>query len=143
MAGHVDPARAQFDRFKAMERDRPVEMLNLVRLRETAAYPADHALAVAGLSGAEAYARYGAETAPILDRLGITILWRGGFEGVLIGPPNEHWDHLFIARYPTAHAFLEMVTDPAYRTAVVHRQAAVSTSRLIRCRPAEAGGRFG
>jgi hypothetical protein len=44
--------------------------------------------------------------------------------------------------YPTAAAFLEMVTDPVYRQAVVHRQAAVATSRLIRCAPRDAGEGF-
>ena len=34
---------------------------------------------------------------------------------------------------PGAAAFLEMVTDPAYREAVKHRTAAVSDSRLVRC----------
>lgn len=142
VAGHVDPVRAQFDTFKALPRDHPIEMLNLVRLRDRAAYPPGHDLAEAGLDGAGAYARYGAETAPILRRLGVTITWRGTFEGVLVGPGNEAWDHVFVARYPTAHAFLGMVTDPAYRHAVVHRQAAVATSRLIRCRPAPAGDTF-
>ena len=39
---------------------------------------------------------------------------------------------MFIARYPNAGAFLEMVTDPVYQDAVKHRQAAVLTSRLQR-----------
>ncbi len=143
IAGHVDPTRPQFDAFKALGRDRPIEMLNLVRLRGRAAYPEGHDLAGAGLSGAEAYARYGAATAPILARLGGGIVWRGGFEAVLIGPGREAWDHVFVARYPTAHAFLAMVTDPDYRRAVVHRQAAVRTSRLIRCAPAAPGAAFG
>ncbi|MEQ9259705.1 MAG: DUF1330 domain-containing protein [Roseovarius sp.] len=106
-------------------------------------YPEGHALAESGLSGAEAYRRYGAETAPIIARLGATILWRGEMQAMLIGPASEHWDHCFIARYPSAHAFLEMVTDAGYREAVIHRQAAVATSRLIRCKPVEAGGAFG
>jgi len=143
VAGHVDPTREQLDRFKALDRDQPVDMLNLVRLRDRAAYPEDHALAKAELSGAEAYACYGAETAPILKRLGVSILWRGGFEAVLIGPAGEHWDHVFVARYPSAHAFLRMVTEPDYRQAVLHRQAAVETSRLIRCSPTETGETFG
>jgi hypothetical protein len=54
-------------------------------------------------------------------------------EAMVIGPANEHWDEMFIARYPNSGAFMEMVTDPVYRQAVVHRQAAVETSRLIRC----------
>jgi uncharacterized protein (DUF952 family)/uncharacterized protein (DUF1330 family) len=140
---HVDPTRAQFDAFKAQNRDAPVEMLNLLRLRDTAAYPRDHPLAGAGLTGAEAYARYGAETASILDRLGGSIVWRGRFETTLIGPADESWDHVFIARYPSAHAFLAMIKDADYAAAVLHRQAAVATSRLIRCGPAEAGAFFG
>ncbi len=140
---YVDPAREQFEAFKRLDRDHPIEMLNLVRLREMAVYPPDHALAGDGLSSAEAYARYGQETAPIIARIGASIQWRGGFESVLIGPGYETWDHVFVARYPTAHAFFEMVTDPDYRQAVVHRQAAVETSRLIRCKPADAGGAFG
>jgi uncharacterized protein (DUF1330 family) len=61
---------------------------------------------------------------------------------MLIGPKDKHWDLAFIARYPTAGAFLEMVTDPQYREAVKHRQAAVLDSRLIRTTEAEAGQGF-
>jgi hypothetical protein len=53
------------------------------------------------------------------------------------------WDTIFIAHYPTARAFLAMVTDPGYREAVVHRQAAVETSRLICCQERDPAGAFG
>ena len=143
MTAYIDPDRAQFEAFKGLDRDQPIEMLNLVKFRAAAAYPPDHELAAAGLTGAQAYRNYGKETAPIIARIGASILWRGSFETTLIGPAEEVWDEMFIARYPTAHAFLEMVTDPVYRTAVVHRQAAVETSRLIRCGSAEGGASFG
>ena len=143
MTRFIDPEREQFEAFKALDRDHPIEMLNLVKFRETAQYPSDHALAGAHLTGAQAYGNYGSETAPIVARIGASILWRGAFQTMLIGPQNEAWDAVFIARYPTAHAFLEMVTDPAYRAAVIHRQAAVETSRLIRCAPTEGGDSFG
>ncbi|MEM8752148.1 MAG: DUF1330 domain-containing protein, partial [Pseudomonadota bacterium] len=35
---NVDPTRAQFEAFKALPRDTPINMLNLVRLRDEAAY---------------------------------------------------------------------------------------------------------
>ncbi|MEO0680104.1 MAG: DUF1330 domain-containing protein [Pseudomonadota bacterium] len=143
MEAHVDPERAQFEAFKALPRDAPVEMLNLVRFRQVAAYPAAHPRAAEGLTGAEAYALYGRDSGPVLARVGGAILWRGRFETVLIGPAEERWDAVFIARYPTAGAFLAMVTDPEYQAAVAHRQAAVETSRLIRCGAAEAGPGFG
>ncbi|MCX8953296.1 DUF1330 domain-containing protein [Ruegeria sp. NA] len=143
MISYVDPDRGQFEAFKALERDQPIEMLNLVKFRAEAQYPKSHELAGAGLTGAQAYQKYGVETAPIIDRIGASILWRGAFETTLIGPADEVWDAVFIARYPTAYAFLEMVTDPVYRAAVVHRQAAVETSRLIRCGSSKSGKAFG
>jgi len=134
---HVDPERAAFEAFKALPRDVPVMMLNLVRLLEQADY-ADGRTA----TGAQAYAAYGRDSAPVFRRVGGEIVWRGKPEVVLIGPADEHWDLAFIARYPTAGAFLEMVTDPAYREAVKHRQAAVLDSRLIRTVSADLGAGF-
>ena len=143
MSQFIDPERAQFEAFKALDRDQPIEMLNLVKFRQKATYPAEHALAGADLTGAQAYANYGRDTGPIIARLGASIVWRGSWQTTLIGPTDEVWDEMFIARYPTAHAFLEMVTDPDYHKAVVHRQAAVETSRLIRTSPADGGATFG
>lgn len=135
----VDPERAQFDAFKALPRDTELHMLNLVRFRAKAAYADGRT----GVSGADAYAAYGRESSSVFKRVGGSILWRGRFEAGLIGPASEVWDAMFIARYPSANAFLEMVTDKAYQRAVLHRQAAVETSRLIRCTPNEAGEVFG
>lgn len=138
-----DPTRAQFEAFKNLPRDQPIEMLNLVRFRDLAEYPMDHALANTGLTGAEAYKNYGAETGPILGKVGGTVVWRGQFETTLIGPADEAWNACFIVRYPNAGSFLAMVTDPEYQKAVVHRQAAVLTSRLIRHTPTSEGSTFG
>ncbi|MEP2718180.1 DUF1330 domain-containing protein [Pseudophaeobacter sp.] len=143
MSAHIDPTRDQFAAFKALPRGTPIEMLNLVRFKPEATYPADHPLATAGLSGAEAYKNYGRESGPIFAGLGGKIIWRGGFEATLIGPAVEAWDEIFVARYPDAHAFLAMVTNPDYQKAVVHRQAAVATSRLIRSKPSDTGATFG
>jgi hypothetical protein len=64
-------------------------------------------------------------------------------EAMVTGPTDKNWELAFIAAYPHAGAFLEMITDPDYKLAVIHRQAAVLTSRLIRFAPLELGtGRF-
>lgn len=133
MKGHIDPERDQFDAFKALPHDAPIVMLNLVRFRDRAAYPDD--TGSGAVSGAQAYARYSRESGPVFARVGGRILWSGVPQLVLIGPADERWDTAFLAHYPTATAFMEMVTDPDYRRAVVHRQAAVETSRLIRMAP--------
>ncbi|HEY0595436.1 DUF1330 domain-containing protein [Sphingopyxis sp.] len=132
---HVDPERAQFDAFKALPRDTVIHMLNLVRFNAAATYPDGHPLAGQRLTGAEAYRHYSADSGPIFRRVGGRVIWSGTMEAMVIGPDAERWDAAFIAEYPNSGAFMEMVTDPAYREAVVHRQAAVETSRLIRCAP--------
>ena len=141
-AFHVDPTRAAFDAFKALPRDEPIWMLNLVRFRDVADYPPGHALHGQGLSGAEAYKRYGEDSGPIFARVGGSVVWRGAMQLMLTGPADEAWDAIFVAHYPTAGAFLAMVTDADYREAVKHRQAAVLTSRLVRTQALDVGDGF-
>jgi uncharacterized protein (DUF1330 family) len=138
MTGYVDPTKETFAAFRADNRPGPIHMLNLVRLRERAIYADGRAA-----SGAEAYASYGRETAPVLARLGGEIVWSGRFELMVIGPAGERWDLCFIAQYPSVAAFVEMLRDPIYREAVKHRQAAVEDSRLIRLQPGAEGVGFG
>lgn len=130
----IDPDRIQFEAFKALPRDEPIDMLNLIQFREKAAYPADHPYAGEGLSGRAAYARYGEESGPIFRRVGGTVVWSAAYQTMLIGPSDKQWDRIFVARYPSAAAFLEMVTDPDYQKAVPNRTAALVTSRLMRTR---------
>jgi uncharacterized protein (DUF1330 family) len=136
--GHIDPTKEAFAEFRAHEREGPIHMLNLVRLRAQAHYPDGRSA-----TGVEAYAAYGRESLPVFVRLGGRIVWRGRFEQMLIGPSEERWDHCFIAEYPSVSAFVEMIRDPAYREAVKHRQAAVEDSRLIRLASLAPGKGFG
>ena len=138
MSGYIDPTKETFGIFRNNDRPGPIQMLNLVRFRDRAEYPDGRAL-----SGAEAYAAYGKESGPVFARLGGTIVWRGNFELMLIGPETENWDECFIAQYPSVAAFVEMVRDPVYREAVKHRQAAVADSRLVRLAPSDSGAGFG
>ena len=129
---------AAFRAFRDMPRKGPIHMLNLVRLRDHAAYEDGRAA-----TGREAYAAYGRESGPVFARVGGRIAWRGTMEFMLIGPEDERWDIAFVAEYPDAEAFAEMLKDPVYRAAMVHRQAAVETSRLIRTKPGTGGTSFG
>jgi len=136
---HIDPTRDAFTLFKGLDRTQPVEMLNLLRFREIAAYSDGRKV-----SGEDAYRAYGHESAPVFSRVGGKIIWRGQPQVTLIGPADERWDMAFIARYPSANAFLEMVTDPHYQQiAVPHRQAAVADSRLVRHTALPVGDMFG
>lgn len=143
IAGSVDPTRTQFDAFKALPRDTPIHMLNLIRLRAAADYPEGHPNHGRGMSGLDAYREYGRTTADIFARVGGRQIWAGRPEAVVTGPVDERWDLAFIAEYPSAAAFLAMITDPEYREHVRHRTAGVADSRLIRLAPVVPGAGFG
>lgn len=139
---YIDPSPANFQAFKDLPRDTPINMLNLLLYREKAEYPEGHEHAGKGWSGKEAYKEYGRTSGPIFARVGGKILWRGRFETMVTGPEARQWHNGFIAHYPDAGAFFEMIKDPEYQLAVVNRTAALVDSRLIRFAPGAVGEGF-
>lgn len=134
---YTEPWPAHFAGFMELPDGYPIDLLNLVLYRERALYPAGHPQAGQGLSGAEAFRLYTAQSFPSFAEVGGEIVWAGRMEGMLIGPVTEDWSAAFVARYPSATAFLKSVAHPDYKEAVVHRQAALKTSRLIRLKSFE------
>ncbi len=130
MTGYIDPTKEQFGAMMKAPDHEPIHMLNLIKLRKTATYEDG-----SETTGAEAYKAYGRDSGPVFQRVGGKIIWSGAPQLMLIGPPEKSWDLAFIAEYPNAAAFGEMVKDPVYQKAVKHRQAAVEDSRLIRMHP--------
>lgn len=137
---HIDPDREAWEVFKSLPRDQPIQMLNLVRLKPKAEYPAGHPDHGSPLSGLDAYRAYGRTTAHIFQRVGGRQVWAGKPQVMVTGPHAEAWDIAFIAEYPTSQAFIEMVRDPEYRELVKHRTAGVADSRLLRLAPVTTPG---
>ena len=128
---HLEVWAGHFAEFMALPLDHPIDMLNLIRFRAVAAYPDEHSHAGKGLSGEEAFRIYTRESYPSFLRAGGSMVWLGSMAAMLIGPITERWNLAFIARYPSREAFLASLADPEYKVAVLHRQAALETSRLI------------
>lgn len=145
MTNYIDPSPANFQTFKGLPRDEPIHMLNLLRYRDQAEYPEGHQHHGNGWSGRRAYEEYGVTSGPIFRRVGGEILWRGAFQCMVTGPePDERlWHDGFVAQYPNAGAFFEMIKDPEYQIAVQNRTAALIDSRLMRFAPGEVGQGFG
>ena len=138
MTDYVDPTREQFGAMMKAPDHEPIHMLNMIRLHARAVYEDGREA-----SGADAYKAYGRESGPIFTRVGGRIVHSWDPAQTVIGPADEAWDMVFVAEYPNAKAFGEMLKDPAYRQAVIHRQAAVANSRLIRLHPRLSGSGFG
>lgn len=132
MSGYIDPDRENWQRFKDLPRDRPIQMLNLIKFRDLADYPPDHPNHGKGLSGAEAYAIYKEGFQRVVSGDGAAMIWNPAMECVVTGPQDE-WDEIFIMGYPDSATFMKMVRNEEYiRDVVPHRTAAVADSRLIR-----------
>ena len=132
MTAYVDPSRENFAVFKALPRDTPIHMLNLIKFRDLAEYPPDHPNHGKGLSGREAYAIYGTAFQALVADDGAAMVWQAPLECVVTGPPGE-WDEAFVMGYPDSGTFMAMVKNPRYvAEALPHRTAAVADSRLIR-----------
>jgi uncharacterized protein (DUF1330 family) len=123
----ITPSQTQIEQLASDASDRPVVMLNLLRFKD-AADGID-----TGVSGQEAYARYGVEAAPFLKRVGGRVLLAVEARQMVIGPEALEWDMAILVEYPSRKRFLQMATDPEYLAVHEHRDAALADSRLIAC----------
>ena len=91
-----------------------------------------------GLSGREAYQRYGATAFQHVTARGGGIVWAGPQALVFIGGPEQDWDDIICVKYPSRQKFLEMISDPAYLAATYHRDAGLERTALICCKAGSA-----
>lgn len=103
----------------------PICMLNLLRYRETA----EEGQGVDGLTGREAYEKYGKLFAALSPRYGGSPMWMGQALNTIIGA--EDWDIVILVKYPTRQNFIDMMRDPDYQAIAKFRAAALADSRLI------------
>jgi uncharacterized protein (DUF1330 family) len=126
----IDPHKEDFERLtRTVPLDTPVVMLNLLRYREQAAYPAGSNFTAC--TGREAYARYSKVALEKVKSVGGEPVWFVEVLERFIGPVGEEWHEMLLVRYPTLSAFLQMLAMPDYRAATVHRTAALEDARLI------------
>jgi len=126
----IDPTANQVRALRDAGPDGPVVMLNLLKFRERANYPAGSPHAPC--SGAEAYRRY--QTAfveAVGDVSRAEVVWEGKIDRLFIGDASQDWDKCLLVRYPSRQHFLAMMADAAYREALVHRYAGLERTILL------------
>jgi uncharacterized protein (DUF1330 family) len=129
MTVHGNRTQAQIDRALGAKRSGPVQLLNLVRLKEKAALPDGREL-----TGAEAYREYKTHCSPILLSLGATPIAFGQFEFTMAGP-DEQWHQIFVMHYPSVEAVNGIRNNPDYLKIAFLRDVAIADFRLLRIHP--------
>jgi len=121
----VNPSEAQVASLVGSDDESPIVMVNLLRFKEQADGIDE------GMSGAEAYATYGANIQPYLEGVGGQVLLAVACEESIIGPEAAGWDMVILVQYPSRQAFVKMITDPGYLKEHEHRTAGLAETRLI------------
>lgn len=134
----TDPER--IEQMQAEGPEGPIVMVNLLKFRDRAEYPDDHPDAGAGLSGRDAYQRYGAVVADLITEYGGRVLYAGDVSFLALGQVEELWDEVALAEYPDRAALWAMSTSKAWNEAAVHRRAGLAGQLNIETTPMAGGG---
>lgn len=126
----IEPTPERLQKFlEGIGDETPIVMINLLRYREQANYP--EGFDATPCSGREAYGRYGQVAMKKVEGVGGRLLWAGKVELGLIATDDDQWDDVAIVQYPSRKAFVDMISQPDYMAATVHRTAGLADTRLI------------
>lgn len=105
--------------------NQPIVILNMLRFRETAR----EGFGVDGMSGRDAFMRYGQMNNEDDVTYGAEPIWVGPAHNTIIG--DEKWDLVLLVRYPSRQHFIDKLHDPVYLASAEVRAAALEDSRAI------------
>ena len=126
----LQPTGDQFRNFRDSATGQPIFMLNLLKFREKAEYEDGRETE---LTGRQAYAIYGKNTADIVRGLGGQVIFGGIARNMLIGQIDQLWDQVAIVEYPSMGTMAEMMRMPKYQQGHPHRNAGLEGQLLIEC----------
>ena len=134
----IAPDAAGIAAFNQASQDDSFAMLNLNLFRAQAAPPPGDD-ADTGVSGEEAYTRYGRTALWQMLRRGGRLLFEGQPIGVVIGAPGNPldaaWSQIALVYYPSRKHMRDMLADPDYRAAIPHRVAGLQRAALLATEP--------
>lgn len=99
------PQPQQIQQLMEGPQDTPVVMVNLLSFKESA--DGDNG----GISGQEAYMKYGASMRKFVESKGGRFIWAGRVDSMLIGESDFDFQAVALVEYPSRKAFIEIVSD--------------------------------
>ncbi len=122
----IYPTPEQVQKLIAGPQDEPVVMINLLRFRSQADGAGE------GMSGQDAYGRYGIKMREFVESKGGRFIWVGRIDSQLIGEGGEGFHAAGLVEYPSRKAFLEIVSDPYVQEEIgAYREAGLESQWLL------------
>ncbi len=103
----------------------PIVMVNLLRFKERADAPDE------GVSGVEAYNRYGSAMRKIVEANGGRFLFAGRVDSMVIADEDPGYHMVALVEYPSRAKFVEIATSAEVAGIGVHRAAGLESQWLI------------
>jgi len=122
----VLPSKAQMKGFFENDHEKPIYMVNLLKMKDKAEYPEDHEFHGKQMTGAEAYAIYGQEVTKIVEGLGGNMLLTAEVQRLALGEVEGLWDLVAVVKYPGRQAMVNMMMSEEYQAIEVHRSAGLA-----------------
>lgn len=123
--GQIAPEPEQIEEMLKGPAEGPVVMVNLLRFKKEADAPDE------GLTGEEAYGRYGAQMVRWVTSQGARLIWSGRVDSMVIGDTDEYFHTIALMEYPSRAEFLRIAGDPRVAEFAVHRTAGLDMQWLI------------
>jgi len=136
VVNQVNPSPERLQEFFGGEEDGAFVMVNLLKFKDKAEYADGRET---DLSGAEAYALYGAAVGKCLTDVGGKPDYAGPVTGLMLGEVEENWDMVALAEYPSLKAMRTMIMSPEYQKISVHRTAGLAGQLNIKTKPVSLG----
>lgn len=121
----IAPEPEQIEELMKGPAEGPVVMVNLLRFKKEADAPDE------GLTGEQAYGRYGAQMVQWVTSQGARLIWSGRVDSMVIGDTDEYFHAVALMEYPSRAEFLRIVGDPRVAEFSVHRTAGLDMQWLI------------
>jgi len=100
------PEPEQIQKLMQGPADTPVVMVNLLSFKADA--DGDNV----GMSGREAYMRYGGNMRTFVESKGGRFIWSGRVDSMVIGDSDTDFQVVALVEYPNRQAFIEIATSP-------------------------------
>ena len=121
----IAPEPEQIEELLKGPAEGPVVMVNLLRFKKEADAPDE------GLTGEQAYGRYGAQMIQWVTSQGGRLIWSGRVDSMVIGDTDEYFHQVALVEYPSRAEFLRIVGDPRVAEFAIHRTAGLEMQWLI------------
>lgn len=139
--GDLDPIEARYNAMRNRDPHHPIVILNFHKFREQSAYAAGHPQFRKGLSGHQAYMRYGRKAVRIILGRGNRPVFVGGYLMTLVGnngePGPDLYDEITLMQYRSGPEFAACFELRAMEGAAGHRRAGLSHCMFAVTEPTE------